>query len=127
MPVLIPTTLDEALRALDERPHATVLAGGTDLMVEINSGHRRVDDVVAIDRLPELRSWRRSGDGSSLVIGAGCTYRMLMQPMLAALVPALAGFGSTIYVAPVDPAQPAHFLTETGIGYRFIVGPPRAT
>ena len=96
MPVLIPTTLDEAVRVLDERPHATVLAGGTDLMVEINSGHRRVEDVVAIDRLTELRSWWRSGDGSSVVIGAGCTYRMLMHPTLAALVPSLADASRTV-------------------------------
>ncbi|MGD9703117.1 MAG: xanthine dehydrogenase family protein subunit M [Acidimicrobiia bacterium] len=96
MPVLIPTTLDEALHALADRPHATVLAGGTDLMVEINSGHRRVGDVVAIDRVPELRSWRLSDDGTTIVIGAGCTYRALMQPELAALVPALAEASRTV-------------------------------
>jgi CO/xanthine dehydrogenase FAD-binding subunit len=104
MPVLIPTTLDDALHALDERPHATVLAGGTDLMVEINGGHRRVDDVVAIDRVPELRTWRRSGNGNALVIGAGCTYRTLMHPSLAAIVPALAEASRT-----VNPARSARW------------------
>ena len=39
-------------------PDATVLAGGTDLMVEVNEGHRRLADdetVVAVGRVPELR------------------------------------------------------------------------
>ena len=44
---------------LAEHPDALILAGGTDLMVEINDGHRRPDGVViAVDRMPELRSWR---------------------------------------------------------------------
>ena len=57
--MLLPTSLDEAVGMLGEHPDALVLAGGTDLMVEINDGHRRPDDVViAVNRMPELRSWR---------------------------------------------------------------------
>ena len=36
MAVLVPTTLDDALAELARRPAATVLAGGTDVMVETN-------------------------------------------------------------------------------------------
>ena len=54
MAVLSPMTLDDALAALAERPGAQVLAGGTDFMVEVNFGHRRPDDVVALARVDEL-------------------------------------------------------------------------
>ena len=72
MTVLTPTSLADALAAMAERPDAHVLAGGTDLMVEVNFGHRRPPAVVAIDRVPELRGWRREGD--RLRLGAGLTY-----------------------------------------------------
>jgi xanthine dehydrogenase small subunit len=51
-----PATLDEALALLAERPGATVLAGGTDLGVEVNLRGARPAYLVAIDRLPELRA-----------------------------------------------------------------------
>jgi len=38
--VLVPSGLDEALTALADAPDAHVLAGGTDLMVELNHGRR---------------------------------------------------------------------------------------
>ena len=61
MTVLVPTTLDEALAGIAANAGATLLAGGTDLMVEVNEGHRRFpwpDDgttVIALNRIPELR------------------------------------------------------------------------
>ena len=45
MPMLVPTSLDEATTMLAEHPGALILGGGTDLMVEINDGHRRPDGV----------------------------------------------------------------------------------
>ena len=50
-----PADLAEALRLLREHPDATVVAGATDLGVEVNLRGRRPAYVVAIDRLPELR------------------------------------------------------------------------
>ena len=58
--VVTPVTLDEAVAALAEHPDALVLAGGTDLMVEVNEAHRRLtgrETVVAVGRVAELRSW----------------------------------------------------------------------
>ena len=52
MPFTHPLRLEEALAVLDECPEATILAGGTDLMVEINEGRTRPADlVVAVDRV----------------------------------------------------------------------------
>lgn len=94
MAVLIPTSLADALRALADHPGAAVLAGGTDLMVEINAGHRRPTDIVAVDRVPELGGWRVEPD--RIVIGAGCTYRSLCEGELAELLPALAQASRTV-------------------------------
>lgn len=66
-----PTELSSALRALAERPEATIVAGGTDLMVPVNGGRHRPEAVVAVRRVAELQEW---DDG---FIGAGVTYRRL--------------------------------------------------
>ena len=57
MSAIVPSSLRAALHALAASPDATVLAGGTDLMVELNSGHRSVSSVVAVNRVPELCTW----------------------------------------------------------------------
>ncbi|MEX0863599.1 MAG: FAD binding domain-containing protein [Acidimicrobiia bacterium] len=62
-----PTTLDDALAALEAG--AVPLAGGTDLMVEVNFGHIRPEHVVGLRRIPDLRHW----EGNR--IGAGVTWR----------------------------------------------------
>jgi CO/xanthine dehydrogenase FAD-binding subunit len=93
MPVSLPTTLDDALAALDAAP-AMILAGGTDLMVEVNDGRRRPEAVVAIARLPELRGWRI--DGRDLVIGAASTYTELLDPTVAGHAPALSAAARTV-------------------------------
>jgi xanthine dehydrogenase small subunit len=51
-----PATLAEALDLLAEDPAATVLAGATDVGVEVNLRGARPGRVLAIDRLPELRT-----------------------------------------------------------------------
>lgn len=66
-----PRELRGALDALASLPDATILAGGTDLMVEVNFGHRRPDTVVAVRRVEELS---RCEDG---FVGAGVCYRRL--------------------------------------------------
>jgi CO/xanthine dehydrogenase FAD-binding subunit len=46
MSVVVPTSLADALAFLAANPSATVLAGGTDYMVETNFGHRAPTDAV---------------------------------------------------------------------------------
>ncbi len=92
--VLTPIRLDDALRALADDPTTTVLAGGTDLMVAVNSGARRPERVLSLRRVGELRTWRRDGD--DLVIGAGTTYSTLLSGELATLAPGLAQAARTV-------------------------------
>lgn len=97
MPVLLPTSLDEATRMLAEHPEGLVLAGGTDLMVEINDGHRRPETVViAVGRVPELRSWRHDPTAGAVTIGAAVTYRELLADPLLRFAPALAEASRTV-------------------------------
>ncbi len=59
MGVHVAYSMTDALEALAANPNAHVLAGGTDLMVEVNFGHRSPTDVVSLDRVAELRGWHR--------------------------------------------------------------------
>ena len=94
MSVTTPANLAQVYAALDADPHAQLLAGGTDFMVEVNAGHRRPDSVVALHAVAELRGWRRVGH--TVVIGGGCTYHEMQRPAFAALVPALAVAARTV-------------------------------
>ena len=104
MTTLVPRTLPDALAALADDPSLTVLAGGTDLMVDLNYGRRRPAGVLSLRRLGELRGWRVEGDGDGtgggtggeVVLGAATTYTDLLDPELARLVPALAAAARTV-------------------------------
>lgn len=94
MAIVMPGTLDEVYRALADEPEAHLLAGGTDLMVEVNYAGRRPPAVVGLRKVDELRSWRREGD--DYVIGAGLTWTDLMSGELAERFPALAIAARTV-------------------------------
>lgn len=96
MPVLVPTTLDEAVSAMAADPDAMVLAGGTDTMVEVNAGHRRPSCVVVVNRVSEMRSWTYDPVAATVRIGAAVTYAELLEPPLATLLPALAEASRTV-------------------------------
>lgn len=83
-----PRDLDGALDALALHPQATLLAGGTDLMVEVNFGRSRPERVVALRRVEELAGW----EGRR--IGAGVTYRRMESGPLPALAQAARTVGS---------------------------------
>ena len=94
MPVTMPTSLDATVAALSAQPDALVLSGGTDLMVEVNDGRRRLDHVVSLRRVDELRGWHV--EGRDLVLGAATTYTELLAPELQAMCPALAAAARTV-------------------------------
>jgi len=78
--------MDEALAGLGEG--VTPLAGGTDLMVEVNFGHTRPEKVVGLRRVAELKEWE--GDR----IGAGVTWRRIERQGPKALAEAARTVGS---------------------------------
>ena len=96
MAVHLPATVDEAVEHLAATPSSTVLAGGTDLMVEVNDGHRRPSGVVVVNRIPELRSWRYDPRTATVTIGSAVTYSEMLDGPLATLVPALSEAARTV-------------------------------
>src|SRR5438876_7472250 len=94
MEVLSPRSLDEALRLRAEHPGAVPIAGGTDLMVELNFDRRRPDVILNLGEVAELRGWSRE-DGS-LRLGAGLTYTEAMAEPMASMLPALAEASRTV-------------------------------
>lgn len=76
MSVRVARTVDDVLDNLSSVTGATLLAGGTDLMVEINFGRARPADVVAIDRLHELKGLARNGQ---VRMGALVTYTRMLD------------------------------------------------
>ena len=94
MEVLTPRSLDEALRLKSERPEAHPIAGGTDVMVELNFDRLRPQALLNLSEVPELRGWARVN--GKLRLGAGLTYAEAMQPALADLLPALAEASRTV-------------------------------
>jgi len=79
MNVLLPRTLDEALHLKAAHPEAVPIAGGTDLMVELNFNRLRPLTILDLSRIDELRSWQRE-DGH-LFLGAGMTYTRIMHEL----------------------------------------------
>jgi CO/xanthine dehydrogenase FAD-binding subunit len=68
--------VDDVLENLSSRKDATILAGGTDLLVEINFGRQRPAHVVAIDRVGELKDNTRNGH---VRMGALVTYTRMLE------------------------------------------------
>jgi CO/xanthine dehydrogenase FAD-binding subunit len=92
--VYLPRTLEEALELRAAHPEARPIAGGTDVMVELNFEKDRPEGLLDVSRLPELREWRFA-DGE-VFLGAGVTYTRILAelPHLRALAEASRGVGS---------------------------------
>jgi len=93
MEFLQPRSLAEAIEAKAEHPAAVPIAGGTDVMVEINFDARRPAALLDLNRVGELRSWQRS-DGQ-VRLGATLTYTRLMAE-LSDVLPGLAMAARTV-------------------------------
>ncbi len=89
-----PATLAEALAARAAHPDATVLAGGTDLVVERNQDGRRRERWLSLGAIAELSAIAERG--GEFVIGAGATWEAIearlgsQVPLLAQLIPLFA-------------------------------------
>jgi CO/xanthine dehydrogenase FAD-binding subunit len=92
--VFTPRSLDEALRTVAEHPEARPIAGGTDMLVELNFDRTRPSALINLNEVSELRGWSR--ENGTLRLGAALTYTEAMQPQLAKLCPALAEASRTV-------------------------------
>jgi CO/xanthine dehydrogenase FAD-binding subunit len=74
-----PGSWTEALAVKADMPMAVPLAGGTDLMVELNFGARRPPVLFDLTRISELRRW--DIEGSQVRLGAGVTYSQVIAEL----------------------------------------------
>jgi CO/xanthine dehydrogenase FAD-binding subunit len=93
MEFIQPTSWADALAIKAGLPAAVPVAGGTDLMVELNFDARRPEALLDLTRLAELAEWDRAGD--RLRVGAGVTYSRVITE-LGGLLPGLAMAARTV-------------------------------
>ncbi|SPE64284.1 Nicotinate dehydrogenase FAD-subunit [Streptomyces netropsis] len=93
MDFLRPASWAEALAAKAEHPTAVPIAGGTDVMVEINFDHRRPEYLLDLNRIGELYEWQ-VGD-RDVRLGAAVPYAQIMEHLRAEL-PGLALASHTV-------------------------------
>lgn len=93
MDFLSASSWPEALALKAERPDAVPIAGGTDLMVELNFDRRRPDALLDLNGVGELSEWQRVN--GSVRIGAGVPFTRIVTEM-GVLVPGLAIASRTV-------------------------------
>jgi len=93
MDFLRPASWEEALAAKAEHPTAVPIAGGTDVMVEINFDHRRPEYLLDLNRIGELSDWEVGEE--SVRLGASVPYTRIMERLRGEL-PGLALASHTV-------------------------------
>jgi CO/xanthine dehydrogenase FAD-binding subunit len=76
---LQPANWADALQARAEWPDALPIAGGTDVMVDLNFDRRRPGALLDLTRVSELREW--SVDEGAVRLGAGVTYARVIDEL----------------------------------------------
>ncbi len=93
MDFLRPGSWEEALAAKAEHPTAVPIAGGTDVMVEINFDHRRPEYLLDLNRVDDLREWEVGEE--TVRLGASVPYTQIMENLRTEL-PGLALASHTV-------------------------------
>jgi len=79
MNFLQPSTWAEALAMKAAHPEAVPIAGGTDVMVEINLDHNRPQTVMDLTRVADLAEW--ATEDGLVRVGAGVTYTRIIDEL----------------------------------------------
>ena len=93
MDFLQPTTWSDALTLWAERPDALPIAGGTDVMVDLNFDRRRPGALLDLGGVAELREW--GTDDGRIRLGAGVPYARVIDD-LGTQLPGLAMASRTV-------------------------------
>ncbi len=91
-----PKSIGEAVGLLAAHPRALLLAGGTDLLVQLRSGRKTADLVVDVKCIPELNGIHYD-PARGLTLGAAVPcYRIYRDPEVSRAYPALAEVAALI-------------------------------
>ena len=91
--ILAPDTWEQALALKAEQPEALPIAGGTDVMVELNFDRVRPEAMLDLTRVAELREW--GAENGRLRVGAGVSYTRIIDE-LGDRLPSLAVASRTV-------------------------------
>lgn len=84
-----PRNLSEAIQLLSELKDARIMAGGTDLLVDIKQGLVKARDIISLQKIEELKSIEKKGE--RIRIGASVSpHDLLSSSLIKELFPALA-------------------------------------
>jgi CO/xanthine dehydrogenase FAD-binding subunit len=93
MEFLQPTSWDQALALKAEHPGSMPIAGGTDVMVELNFDRHRPPALLDLTRIPELTEW--ATENGHIRLGAGVSYTRIIDE-LGERLPGLAMASRTV-------------------------------
>jgi CO/xanthine dehydrogenase FAD-binding subunit len=96
MPIYSPTSLREAVEIYAELQDASLIAGGTDFMVEVNFNHRKPSTVISLTHVQELKTWHVDTERAVVRIGSTVPFSVMESPDFAKLVPALSHAARTV-------------------------------
>jgi CO/xanthine dehydrogenase FAD-binding subunit len=91
--ILAADTWEDALALKAEHPDALPIAGGTDVMVELNFDRVRPEAMLDLTRVAELREW--GAENGRLRVGAGVSYTRIIDE-LGDRLPSLAVASRTV-------------------------------
>src|ERR687896_572155 len=111
MEFLQPDDWQEALEAKAAHPDALPLAGGTDVMVDLNFGRERPPAILDLTRVRELAEWEER-DGV-LRVGAGVSYSRAIAD-LGDRLPGLAAASRTVGSFHIRPARGPQQFSKIG-------------
>ena len=86
---LAPRSLSEALGALGNGKRSLLLAGGTDVIVQLREGRRQCDQLIDLKHIPELMSFKAGADGSAEIGAAAPLAELYEDPQIRSRIPAL--------------------------------------
>jgi len=75
-----PNTLEKVCSILDNSENAAIIAGGTDILVEIKKGLRQNDNIVSLKNLHELKILKE--ENNEIIIGAAVTHNEVKDSAL---------------------------------------------
>ena len=126
--LLRPESLDALLAALAAEPEAKLIAGGTDVVVEINQRQARWPTSIVLEAVDELRAIVDEPD--RILVGAGVTLTQLEHrldgrvPMLAELFPLFSSRlirnratlgGNLVNASPIGDSPPALLALDASV------------
>ncbi|MBK5201116.1 MAG: xanthine dehydrogenase FAD-binding subunit XdhB [Spirochaetaceae bacterium] len=84
-----PKSVGEALKMKNEHPEALLLAGGSDILIQIRDGKLAGSDLISIHSLEELRGISLEDDGTILIKPLTSFSHVTQNPLIQKFIPAL--------------------------------------